>query len=241
MKEKIYTIPVNEAFDEGGECPFCNMHRRLEGESVDYMLGPAYMEDDIRMDTNKKGFCAHHYGMMYRQQNRLGLALMLHTHLQTVGRELNNLAGNRKPAKKSLFAKPDKNKSPVCAYIDTITSSCYICDRIENTFERYVDTFFYMWAKMPEIQDKVKASQGFCLRHFSMLVSQGEKKLSAVEYERLMNIIVPLEQENIKRITDEVEHFTDKFDYRHKDEPWGNSRDSVERGILKTASEFVEE
>ena len=48
------------------------------------------------------------------------------------------------------------------------------------------------------------------------------------------------EQENIKRITDEVEHFTDKFDYRHKDEPWGNSRDSVERGILKTASEFVE-
>ena len=53
--------------------------------------------------------------------------------------------------------------------------------------------------------------------------------------------ILPLEQQNIKRITDEVEHFTDKFDYRHKDEPWGNSRDSVERGILKTSSEFVED
>jgi predicted RNA methylase len=74
-----------------------------------------------------------------------------------------------------------------------------------------------------------------------MLVSQGEQKLSAAEYEKLMDIILPLQQENIKRLTDEVEHFTDKFDYRHKDEPWGTSRDSVERGILKTASEFIQE
>ena len=238
MKEKIYTIPVNVAFDEGGECPFCNMYRRLEQESVDYMLGPAYMEDDIRMETNKKGFCSRHYTLMYNQQNRLGLALMLHTHLQTTGRKLNELAAKRKPIKKSLFSRPDKDE--ISAYINEITSSCYICDRIENTFERYVDTFFYMWTKMPEIQEKVKNSKGFCLKHFSLLLTEGAQKLSSAEYEKLVDIILPLEQENIKRITDEVEHFTDKFDYRHKDEPWGNSRDSVERGILKTASEFVE-
>lgn len=241
MKEKIYTIPVNEAFDEGGECPFCNMYKHLEKESVDYMLGPAYMEDDIRMDTNKKGFCAHHYSLMYKEQNRLGLALMLHTHLQSIGRELNGLSANRKPVKKSLFSKTDKDINPICAYMNNITDSCYICSRITHTFERYVDTFFYMWTKMPEIQDKVKNSKGFCLKHFAMLVSQGEKSLSSAEYEKLMDIILPLEQENIKRITDEVEHFTDKFDYRHKDEPWGNSRDSVERAVLKLASEFVED
>ena len=241
MKEKIYTIPVNEAFEQGGECPFCNMYRRLEQESVEYMLGPAYMEDDIRMDTNKKGFCARHYSLMYKQQNRLGLGLMLHTHMQTVGRELNNLAAKRKPVKKSLFSKADKEANPLSAYLDGVTSTCYICDRIEHTFERYFDTFFYMWSKMPEIREKVSSSQGFCLKHFSMLVESGEKKLSSADYEKLIDIILPLEMENIKRITDEVEHFTDKFDYRHKDEPWGNSRDSVERGILKTASEFVEE
>jgi hypothetical protein len=243
MKEKIYTIPVNEAFDEGGECPFCNMYRRLESESVDYMLGPAYMEDDIRMETNRKGFCAHHYSLMYKQQNRLGLALMLHTHVQTVGKELNALAANRKPTKKSLFAKPKTSKegNPIVAYLNEVSSTCYICDRVEHTFDRYIDTFFYMWAKMPEIRDKVASSQGFCLKHFAMLTDKGEKSLSSADYEKLMDIILPLEQENIKRITDEVEHFTDKFDYRHKDEPWGNSRDSVERGILKTSSHFTEE
>ncbi len=241
MKEKIYTIPVNEAFDQGGECPFCNMYRQLERESVDYMLGPAYMEDDIRMSTNQKGFCANHYRLMYNQQNRLGLALMLHTHMQAVGKELNQLAAKRKNVKKSIFGKKDKESNPISTYINNVTETCYICDRISHTFERYVDTFFYMWTKMPEIQDKVKSSNGFCLKHFAMLVSEGEDKLSSGEYHRFMDIIVPLEQENIKRITDEVEHFTDKFDYRHKDEPWGNSKDSVERGILKAASEFVEE
>lgn len=241
MKEKIYTIPVNEAFDEGGECPFCNMHRRLEAESVEYMLGPAYMEDDIRMETNSKGFCARHYSLMYKQQNRLGLALMLHTHLQTVGKELNSLADKRKPVKKSIFGKADKGGNPIADYFNKVSSTCYICDRIEHTFERYLDTFFYMWAKMPEMRDKVASSKGFCLKHFAMLTDKGEKKLSSADYEALMDTILPLEMENIKRITDEVEHFTDKFDYRYKDEPWGNSRDSVERGVLKTASEFIEE
>ena len=239
MKEKIYTIPVNDAFDEGGECPICNIYHRLEQESIEYMLGPAYMEDDIRMETNKKGFCSRHYSLMYAQQNRLGLALMLHTHMQSVGKKLNELAAKRKPIKKSLFSKPDKDE--ISAYIDEITSSCYICDRIDTTFERYIDTFFYMWSKMPEIQQKVENSKGFCLKHFSLLLTEGAKKLSSAEYEKLVDIILPLEQQNIKRITDEVEHFTDKFDYRHKDEPWGNSRDSVERGILKTSSEFVED
>ena len=240
MAEKIYTIPVNEAFDQGGECPFCNMYHRLEQERLDYMLGAAYMADDVRMETNKKGFCQRHYSLMFKQKNRLGLALMLHTHMQTVGRELNVLMSKREKGKKTLFSKKAKDINPISAYIDSVTQTCYICDRITHTFERYVDTFFYMWAKMPEIRDKVKASKGFCLKHFAMLVQMGESKLSQAEYDNLMDIILPLEQENFKRIVDEVEHFTDKFDYRFKDEPWGNSKDSVERGILKTSSEFME-
>ncbi|MBO5560490.1 MAG: hypothetical protein J6A07_02420, partial [Firmicutes bacterium] len=70
MKEKIYTIPVNDGFEKGGECPFCNMYQQLEKDAVDYMLGPSYMEDDIRMETNKTGFCKKHYKHLYIQQNR---------------------------------------------------------------------------------------------------------------------------------------------------------------------------
>ena len=34
MKEKIYTIPVNDAFDMDCECPICSMREKLEMEAV---------------------------------------------------------------------------------------------------------------------------------------------------------------------------------------------------------------
>ena len=80
MKEQLYTIPVNDAFNEPCECPLCKIYDNLEQESIDFMLGPSYMEDDIRMETNKTGFCTKHIKQLYDRQNRLGIALMLHTH-----------------------------------------------------------------------------------------------------------------------------------------------------------------
>ena len=83
MKEQLYTIPVNDAFEKECECPLCQMYDELEKESIDFMLGPSYMEDDIRMATDKTGFCAKHIKQLYDGQNRLGIALMpvSYTHL----------------------------------------------------------------------------------------------------------------------------------------------------------------
>ena len=76
MKEQLYTIPVNDAFEKECECPLCQMYDELEKESIDFMLGPSYMEDDIRMATDKTGFCAKHIKQLYDGQNRLGIALI---------------------------------------------------------------------------------------------------------------------------------------------------------------------
>ena len=40
MKEQLYTIPVNDAFNEPCECPLCKIYDNLEQESIDFMLGP---------------------------------------------------------------------------------------------------------------------------------------------------------------------------------------------------------
>ena len=241
MKEQIYTIPVNEGFEQGGECPFCNMEHKLEKDAIDYTLGPSYMEDDIRMETNKTGFCGKHYQMMFKEKNRLGLGLMMHTHLQKVTADVEKMGKNIKPGKKSLFSKTDKPASEeLCNYLNSITNSCFVCNRISASMERYIDTFFFMWTKMPDIKNSVKNCKGFCLHHFSLLLEMGEKKLSQKDYQELLDIIIPIQIENLKRVTDEVEWFTDKFDYRHKDEPWGNSKDAVQRGITKLSSEVVE-
>ena len=53
MAEQIYTIPVNDAFDSGCECPMCQMQKDLERNAIEYTMGPSYMEDDNRAMTDK--------------------------------------------------------------------------------------------------------------------------------------------------------------------------------------------
>lgn len=67
MKEQIYTIPLMDAFNAGDECPFCFIERNLEQHAMDFVLGAgaSYMEDDIRAETDKAGFCREHYKKMF--------------------------------------------------------------------------------------------------------------------------------------------------------------------------------
>ena len=88
MAEQLYTIPVNDAFHADCECPLCQMQKTLEEHAIEYTMGPSYMEDDNRAMTDKMGFCSHHIGMLYKEKNRLGLALMLKTHTDKTIRDL---------------------------------------------------------------------------------------------------------------------------------------------------------
>ena len=58
MKEKIYTIPLMDAFKAEDECPFCFIERNLEQHAMDFVLGSgaSYMEDDVRAETDEMGF-----------------------------------------------------------------------------------------------------------------------------------------------------------------------------------------
>ena len=39
MKEKLYTIPLNDAVNAGDECPFCFASREIEQDLLDLVLG----------------------------------------------------------------------------------------------------------------------------------------------------------------------------------------------------------
>ena len=145
MKEQLYTIPVNDAFAVDCECPVCSMYDSLERDAIEFTMGPSYMEDDIRMETNKIGFCSHHVKQLYKHQNRLGLALILHTHMQRTNRDLEELLASDKPVKKGLFSKKTENASPVTEYIKTLNHSCYICNRIDRIFSRYLATIYHCY------------------------------------------------------------------------------------------------
>ena len=82
MRDTIETIPVNEAFSSGDECPFCCLERMAEQRTIRYVLGPgaSYMEPDVRSVTDAKGFCPSHFKKMYDFGNSLGNALIMQTY-----------------------------------------------------------------------------------------------------------------------------------------------------------------
>lgn len=41
MKEQIHTIPISDAFDNAGECPFCYIEKRTEDHVMDFVLALA--------------------------------------------------------------------------------------------------------------------------------------------------------------------------------------------------------
>ena len=91
--EQIYTIPVNEAFDASAAdhtcgCPMCALYRQLQENELELILGASMMEPDVRIQTNKEGFCRTHYDMMFVRKNRLGMALTLESHLKELAEDL---------------------------------------------------------------------------------------------------------------------------------------------------------
>ncbi len=235
MKEQLYTIPVNDAFAEECECPVCQMVDTLEKDAIDFVMGPSYMEDDIRMQTNKVGFCSHHVKLLYKNQNRLGLALMLHTHMQHTNRQIESLLGSVTPVKKGLFGKKQENTGLV-DYLRSVEHSCYICDRIEQIYRRYLATIYHCYQKDPEFADKFRHSKGFCTKHFADLYEAAADNLSGKHLETFLSDLGNVYLDNMKRVTDDLEWFTDKFDHRNADAPWKNSKDALPRSINKVNS-----
>ena len=136
--EKIYTIPINEAFDACMEdktkgCPFCELYRVLQENELDLILGASMMEPDVRIKTNEMGFCDKHFSMMLKRKNRLGLALMLESHLAHVSKESKGFNAMKKIEKINFLH---------------IQPTCTLLEMLKQTREGYY-TIFYLELNNP--------------------------------------------------------------------------------------------
>ena len=239
MKEEIYTIPVMDGFKEDCECAFCAMRRTLEDNTINYVLSPSYMEEDVRGETNEKGFCREHLQRLYTEGNALGLALMLHSHMKAQHESMNRLLASASGSKK-LFGRKQTEISPLEKHRVELQNSCYVCERVDQVFDRYIAAFFMLWKKNAEFRQTVKDSKGFCLNHFMQIYEAASRHLSADQTNEFRQIIGALQEENMKRMEDDLEWFTLKFDYRYKDKPWKNAKDALPRSILKINGQFAD-
>ena len=236
MREKIDTIPINDAFDSGDECAFCWLERQAEQRAVKYTIGSggSYMEPEIRAITDREGFCRHHLKMMYDYGNALGCALILQTYYTGILRRLEaELDDYELPPKRSLLRKKQPEpQSSLLSWMQEKQASCFVCDQMQESMQRYFDTFFAM-LKDEDFREKVEHSKGFCMHHFRMLVEESAKSLPNSQREWFHKVIPALMQENLLRVKGDLDRFVMKNDYRNAHLPWENAMDAVSRGMQK--------
>ena len=226
MLETIYTIPVNEAFEAGLKeeehiCPFCRLYEKLQAIEIDTILGASMMEPDVRIKTNQEGFCHNHYQMMLQSKNKLGLALMLESHLEQLKKDL---------AEGPLAALKGKGKT-AGERIERLSSTCYVCRRIEESLSKMVENAVYLWEQDKDFRTKLEGQPYLCLTHFKRFAEAGRRELGKKPFAEFYSTIEKLTLAYLGELKEDVSWFCKKFDYRYDKEPWGNAKDAVERAV----------
>ena len=235
MKETIYTIPINEAFDTKCSCAVCAIENRIEKEEIEYVLGPAMMEPDFRINSNKKGFCKTHYNSLLKNNKALPMALVLQTHIQQQNKDI--FSDRITEASKSKLLKKQSDEfisaKKITEHLDNVNTTCVVCEKIQNTMNRYFDNIIYIWKTQSDFRNKFAAQEGFCLPHFSALLKYAMKGLNDKDFKEFYHVIMNIQEKTFYQLYDDISEFTMLFDHNNNSNPSENVKNSIRRSIQK--------
>lgn len=244
MRYHIDTIPVWDAVKLDGECPLCALRRRNELIDVERFLGASVMEPDTRVRVNEKGFCPRHQALLYAQKNRLGHALMMHTHLKETMKRLAPVLENARnaaqksadtPALRRMMGKAagKADLGRAAQDVRALAGGCILCDSIEENTRRYAYTLLHLYKTDAAFRKAFAASKGVCLPDMALLMEMAEEALSGQILTAFIDDLCAAVEKSLEKTERDLEGFTLKFDYRNADKPWGDSRDALERAVNK--------
>ena len=235
LKARLDTYSLWEATKAGGECPLCALRRKTERQLIDRSLGGSVMSPDDRQRVNAAGYCPDHHRQLFEQKNRLGHALVTLSRLQTllpqVETALREAESGKKASGPRLFGRGNASDAPGKA-LQPLSTGCVLCQELEDHSLWQAETFLYLWEKDPEFKAAFIASKGLCLPDTARVMDLAEK-LPADKRQALLAALRQGFTESLTRLEQELSWYTQKFDYRNQDAPWGESKDALERTVNK--------
>lgn len=216
MREDICSIPVNEVFEPKDGCPFCRMRDMLEDRMATYITGAAMMEPDVRIETNRLGFCSEHFNQILARGSRLSVALILESLLQEV--------------KGQVFPEGKTPLKKIAAAVHSREENCFICQNIEQNMKHLLDSTLTLWQTEEGFRELYAAQPYICLPHYG-LVMEAAQKLHRKVFPAFEAVTTKLAKGYLEELGGDVTHFCRMFDYRNAGGDWGNSKDSIERAM----------
>ncbi len=219
MAEKNYTIPINEEFDKYDGCPLCRLHQRFERHSLEYIMGAAMMEPDVRQMTNLTGFCRDHYEKMLAMGNRLSLSLMLQSYLAELEGKLKGPGSAGK-----------KGYANSLAYVTRANDGCFVCERAAQTLTALARNVAYLWQTDASFREKFSKQEFFCLRHATLMLRIAEQELGK-NASGFASAVAEVAIKGLQPARDKIDRFCRSFDYRYASDPLGDASQAAEDAI----------
>ncbi len=241
MRYHIDTIPVWDAVKEGEGCPLCSLRRKVEENDVVRFLGGSVMEPDTRIQVNAKGFCQRHQVLLYAQQNRLGHALMMHSHLEETRRQVSDLlkagaAAVKKGRKTSLVQRLSakrgvREEAQACAgKLRDLASGCILCDSIRDNMLRYTYTLLHLYSTDPSFRSAFR-ERGVCLPCAADLASMAAEEMKPEDLGDLFEDIAGCLDGAMEQEGRDLKNFTLQFDWHNAGKTLEGSTGSLERTV----------
>lgn len=222
MRDDICTIPVSEVFEPKEGCPICRMRDVIEERMLDYIMGAAMMEPDVRQETNRQGFCPEHLRRMMDRRGRLSLALMLDSRLQELDGQLFQSKGLFQPAPAKKGAKAAE-----------LTEGCFVCAKMEWGMERMLETVYRLYETEADFRALFDSQPMFCLPHYTRLMQGCDKKKMHTRSADFAKSLAGVTKGYLETLIGDVGRYCKMYDYRSagEDADWGDARDAVERAV----------
>lgn len=205
---KLEISKVHDAYAQGGACPMCTL---LDGAERTYLLSFQHsrvMEPNVRVKTNAVGFCPDHLGKLYQGENKLGLALVMLTHVQERTADLHAALDGSIEAARAGARERARRIQQMIGSLESLRDSCFICDLLGQDLTRYAWTVLYLWRKDPTFLEVYRASRGFCLSHFCHVLATACDILRGDRLGRWLQETVPLMKQALEGLENALLAFT---------------------------------
>lgn len=222
MKEVIYTIPINDAYDVKCGCPVCRLEKQLNDDAAEYVMGAAMMEPDVRIETNRLGFCPKHFSEMLSMKNRLSLGLMLQSYLREL-LEKGVVADTTHISKKDM--------ENIAHKLSESSENCFICQRVKEKLDLFIKNIIYIWESEPEFREKTRAQEYFCPKHLALLTKTAKSLISKKHYSAFCEDHYTVTRKKISELEEGVTKFCNSYNYMFRDVPLGDAKVAIEHTI----------
>jgi len=235
VKTVLETIPLWDALKENTECPICSLMKKAEEDGIRYYLSSAIMTPEVRVETNRYGFCPVHAVMLTESGNPQSLALVMDTYYGE--NEEHFKKGFEEIASSSSPRRADKAVSKLKKEAEEREKGCLICSRMNDRLYRYAFTLSSLFESDEEFRTSFLSSKGLCLHHTFIVSETARDALRGESYTSFQKALFKLLEDNLQRVRHDDWWMSQKYKSENQDKPWNGAEDAHRRAVMKLVGE----